>query len=97
MKKLLVLGFGLGLLSFSQVSQAWPVNAACVGGPKAPSYAFNNWGEAQQCANRISAFGGDCARLVRTGVCKTENFNVDATPAWNCQCNPNRPAIGYWK
>jgi hypothetical protein len=74
-----------------------PVHAACAGGPRAPSYAFDSWASARYCAQKIAAFSNQCAAMVRTGPCRAEHYNVDAVnPNW-CQCNPNLPAVGYWE
>lgn len=74
--------------------------AACAGGPAKPAYAYNNFGAAQACAQKIASYGPDCAAAVKVGKCVVTvgPWVVNSVNPMNCVCyrRGEAMAVGYW-
>jgi len=73
------------------------VDAVCVGGPAKPSYAFFDVAKANNCSALIASMGNDCRSYVQVRGCRAYAWDVGVTLPRNCICNPQKPAVGYWR
>jgi hypothetical protein len=71
--------------------------AWCVGGPRQPSYAYRDYGRAQRCFESVASQGNDCRRFARLGRCEVyRSWDIGRFRPYDCRCNPQIGAVGYW-
>jgi len=95
--KTMLTAFAIGSMMVASAAMAHPRRAACVGGPRVPSYAFDSYDDANRCGQVIASQGRACAQYVKVGDCDTESVYVDTVYPENCRCDSQgQGAIGSW-